>query len=404
MLTNTLWVAIGQTARREDRANIISFSAPTKSFMDLWQRLGVKVEALDENSFTAPLAIAESHTRLVAWRQSPSAPRDSTIKVETIPELSGSEEPLSSDLAVATEALKKGDFDLLSALLVSKGRAWIESADKETAIRLLRDVTANVSNDRLAHLWSHYLLSIGSLFSGEDVSPEMFSERLEVLAGPVGLALLFRAERMEFHRKLDRGDEAVAIANTLWPVLNQTPDSLQSQERYVVGTCKFLLGSLLRYGGLYANAWDLIDSAQRTFLTGIDSHDTELAHCYYAKAVCAAMTGVSNFDAPFDLGSESTRRFAGALIQLSYSHAAWFFDDVARSKEYALAAAASFESIGTPRYAARAKQLAALLECWDALRSGKAPQTDSLGSTYGRAIAALTGHSGELSWVADWLR
>jgi len=398
ILTNTLWLAIGDTARTENRANITSLSAPTKSFIDLWQHFGVRVIALNENSTTAPLAIAESQTRLIAWRLSPSTLSEPREKTDA-----SAEGFLRSELAVATEALDRGDLDLLSALLVSKGRAWIESTDKETAIRLLHAVTSKIPMEHLAHLWSHYLLSIASLFSGEQISPEMFAEKLEVLAGPVGLSLLFRAERMEFFRKIDRGDEAIAVASTILLALNQAAEAADSLGCYVVGTCNFLLGSLLRYGGLYATAWQFIDAAQKIFMPGIDSHDTELAHCYYAKAVCAAMTGVSNFDAPFDLGSESTRQFAGALIQLSYSHAAWFLGDVARSRQFASRAASAFESIGTPRYAARARRLATLLEWWETLGAGREPTFNGSPSTYSRAVAALTGRTQELSWVVGWL-
>jgi len=308
-----------------------------------------------------------------------------------------------SELAVAEAALERFDLDLLTAVLTSKGRAWIESEDKTAAIRLLNSVISKVPVDHLAHLWSHFLLSIASLFAGEQISPEMFAEKLEVLAAPVGLSLLFRAERMEFFRKIDRGDEAIAVANTILPVLNPATDAADSLNRYVVGTCHLLLGSLLRYGGQYANAWRLIDVAQRTFLPGVDSHDTELAHCYYAKAVCAAMTGVSNFDAPFDLGSESTRQFAGALIQLSYSHAAWFLGNVAQAKHFASQAAALFESISTPRYAARASRLAALLGWWEAFESGKHPDLESSTATDGRAVAALTSRTQDLTWVIDWI-
>lgn len=390
-LTNSLWLAIGETAQRANRASIISFSAPTKSFVSLWQEFGVSVLALGQDNTTAPLSIAESQTRLVAWRLAP--------QLEERP-IDGGE---TAALSVANQALEKGDSELLTALLLSKGRAWIESIERERAVTLLKCVTASVPMDRLAYLWSHYLLSIASLFAGESVSPEMFSEKLEVLAGPVGLALLFRAERMEFLRKQDGRDAAITIANAILPVLNQSNQPGGSLDRYILGTCRFLLGSLLRYGGLYVQAWELIDGAQKTFIPGIDSHETELAHCYYAKSVCTAMTGISNFDTPFDLGSESTRQFAAALIQLSYSHAAWFLDDVSRSKEYALTAAASFESIGTPRYASRANELARFLAVWDALKEGKEPRVEDLGASLTRAVQALTGHTEDLSGVASWL-
>lgn len=405
ILSNTLWLAIGETAQRENRASITSFSAPTTSFEELWRQFGVSVRALNPDSTTAPLAIPESQTRLVAWRLSPaSVTAEEAAFAPESPVTSDSAGPVNNDLALAFESFNRRDMDLLNAILVSKGRSWIESSEKATAIKFLRSLTSKLPEDNFAHLWAHYLVSIATLFAGEDVSAEMFSDRLAEIAGPVGLSQLFRAERMEFFRKRNSEDEAVAIANTLLPVISRgdlvAPTSIG---HYALGTCNFLMGSLLRYGGLYREAWNYIERAENIYQPGVASHDTELAHCYYAKAVCAAMTGVSNFDAPFDVGGENTRQFASALIQLSYSHAAWFLGDVARSRQYALDAASAFDDIGAPRYAKRAEQLSDLLNWWESLRSGERPQFDDSPSTYARAVAALTEHTQEMSWISSWI-
>src|ERR1041384_3564645 len=50
VLTNTLWLAIGETARTENRANITSISSPTQSFIKLWQRYKVNVIGVRENN------------------------------------------------------------------------------------------------------------------------------------------------------------------------------------------------------------------------------------------------------------------------------------------------------------------------------------------------------------------
>src|ERR1044072_4642953 len=349
ILTNTLWLAIGETAQRENRANITSFSAPTKSFISLWQSFGVRIKTLNQLSITSPLPIAESQTRLVAWRLSP--PKIKVAEQNLVSELKADlgNIPQCSHLLLdlTLDALERKDFDLLNALLISKGRAWIESSEKDIAIKLLRTITSQFPKSSFTHLWCHYLLSIATLFAGEEIFVEMFPEKLGDTAEPFRLGILFKAERMEFLRKLNRGNEALLIANKILPLLDSNNFEVSSSlNRYILATCKFLLGSLLRYGGLYQDAWKLIDQAQKIFTPGVDSHDTELAHCYYAKAVCTAMTGISNFDTPFDLGSANTRQFAGALIKLSYSHAAWFLKDEIRSKQYALEAAGGFSSLG----------------------------------------------------------
>jgi hypothetical protein len=125
------------------------------------------------------------------------------------------------------------------------------------------------------------------------------------------------------------------------------------------------MGNFLRHGGRYDLASKYVERAQSIYHQGLPSHETELAHCHYSKQVCTAMTGNSVFDASFSGASDSkNRRFANALITLSYSHAAWFLRDSLRAKALADEAAHRFQEIGYTSYASRARNLSALLGVW----------------------------------------
>jgi hypothetical protein len=111
------------------------------------------------------------------------------------------------------------------------------------------------------------------------------------------------------------------------------------------------------------------------------------------------MTGVSSFTTQH-AAHPHRQRFAAALIQLAYSHAAWSLNDVAEAERYALESAAAFESIGTPNYAQRAHELASLLKSWKILRSGEVPSWPD--DEMGKALRALSGHADAFAAFAPW--
>jgi hypothetical protein len=82
-LTNMLWSAIGERAKEASRANIYSKSLPTKSFLDFWQQFGVSVRGLNEDGTSFQLAIAESQSRIIAWRFADTMPIEGgTLKAD----------------------------------------------------------------------------------------------------------------------------------------------------------------------------------------------------------------------------------------------------------------------------------------------------------------------------------
>jgi hypothetical protein len=307
-----------------------------------------------------------------------------------------------AELAVARHCLKSGEHDLLCALLASKARAWIESARADEALGLLRECRGQYPKEDCSHLWSHYGICLARLFAGEAVHADDFGPAIVQAADVAGIGLLFKAERMEFHRKAGDLRSALDIANELTSGLeNETGPYLSDSDRYVHGTTAFLIGNLLRHGGLYQRAWDAINRAQSIFRAGPASQATELAHCYYAKGVCVAMTGISQFDAPFDDAQPGTRRFANALITLSYSHASWFTGNGLRARQSAAQAASQFEALGYSKYAARARDLAALLGWWQSLETGQQLDFEMENHDLARIVRILVGSEGPGDWLQD---
>jgi hypothetical protein len=148
-----------------------------------------------------------------------------------------------------------------------------------------------------------------------------------------------------------------------------------------------------------------VNEAQSFFIPGLPTHDTELAHCYYAKQVCIAVTGKSTFDAPFGSDADSaTRRFASALITLCYSHAAWFVGDVSKAKALASDAANRFSGIGLKHYASRAQNLARLLSVWQDLSNQREPDFSFLRPDLTRLLHILIGYESDEEWLVENLR
>lgn len=389
-LINCLWYAIGGAAKQDNRANIFTISQPSSSFIKLWQRYGIEVLGWeDSREFHIP--IVESHTRVIAFRL--SQPPEPT-KVSAL-DLSQTR----SDMITAMEALQQGDHELLQSLLISRGRAWIESAFAEDARKLFLEIRRLTQHDSLLFLWTHYLLSISELFAGNSVSAAAFPETLQEMSKSFGLEPLILAERMEFSRKSGQLDEAVTYSNKLIPMIEKPGNKDLRSNNYVLGVANFLVGNLLRHGGLYKKAHSSIEKAEHLFRPAIESEQTELLHCYYAKSVCNSMAGVSLFDLPMRT-FEQSQRFAGALIRLTYSHAAWFINDIDDAINHAREAATSFGQIRFGSYNRRASDLVALLLAWKNLESrgeieGNSPLL--------KAIKTIVGLENDLDWLSDWM-
>jgi len=400
-LVHTLWMAIGDTARQENRAQVWTVSAPTDAFIDLWNHWGVEVVGLDADNRPVQLGIAESQTRVIAWRLMPESVQSSPRGTER-----RSTEFVRAELSVASDALARRDDLVLTALIESRGRTWIESSELPNALQLLTAVRLAHPSSHRAHLWSLYNTSLAALFAGETVDAQWFARNTEGLAAHPDLNLLYHAERMEFYRRSGHLEEALREANDLREhIAAFRPEPGDASAAYSVGTAYFVSGNLMRHGGQYEHGFRFVDSAQACFMTGLPSHDTELAHCYYSKQVCIAMTGKSAFDAPLGADADfSTRQFAYALITLSYSHAAWFVGDVDRARTLAIDASNRFAEIGFRHYADRAQNLGRLLSLWHALSTGAKPDYTYLHPDLARLIQICIGQTVDPGWLADRFR
>jgi hypothetical protein len=404
VMINALMLTIDDQAMSENRAAVQTSRAASDSFSSHWQASGIRMWALKADNSIEPLAIAESHVRLVAWRSPP--PIASAEDRDDI--AAPSESQASADLLLAEKVFRSGDRELLEALLVSNGRAWIEGKDRARALLLLRSLKEKFSCPSLAWLWSHYLLSIASLFSGKDISRADFSDEIIEAVGPTAVALLFRAEKMEFARKSADRSVAVNLANQLLKSLARKVEdksALSNLQAYVRGTSHFLLANLLRHGGLYREAQGHISLAEEYLRPGVAAHDTELAHCYYGRSVCYAMQGFASFEPPVNSRSDDFL-FANGLIHLAQSNAAWFLNDFSRAYDYAMEAARRFDRVEAYGYTERARTIAGLLRRWMVLegrevgvsrRQEVAPKLDSL-------IDVITGASEDYGALSDWIR
>lgn len=356
-MAHVLGMAIGQQARAEGAGQVFSLSGPTSSFRRYWERYHVQVSCEDELRNLLIQPIPESQTRLVAWR---------------VPRTSMEERNLEAEIKLASDALATSDTALLTKLLLSRGRAWIEFPGKAPTVKLLRAVRARSGADELLHVWAHYLISVDRRLAEARVSPELFSKEWEDRAQKVGLGLLFRAQRMEFLRETTRLGEAVSIANNLLREFRSTPDPSGVVETYSIAVSRFLLANLFRQFGLYQDALGQIQSATRIFIRGTASHEAELAHCYYAQLVCGSMLGKERSGLPpVVLPLVGGIDFAEGFIKFGDSLAAWALQDTAEAYENAVAAVRSFTRIPSRKYADRALHLAKLLGWWESVRTGK---------------------------------
>lgn len=389
-MNNYLWFAIGQSALNNSAAAISTLSAPSESFLTLWQEHKIEVLTADMSGKRSQLPILESHTRLVAWRQKPPT--------ELNPTSDG-----SADLAIAEEALVQGDEELLTTLLVSRGRSWIERRQRARSLELLSRIKGAVSPGSLSGLFSDYLIKISALFGDPTAVEHAFPPDLDELAAPYGLDLLFRAERMEIARKNNYHAVALDIANSLLRdthavlVANAEGSNLS---RYIEGTALFLLANFLRFGGLYQRSLEIIKLSESRFRGGVESHATELAHCQYARSVCYAVQGLADFSpAPVPV-----QHFAAGLIQLTYANSAWFINDITSAITHAEKAEEAFHLMAAEKYVRRAKITAALLKIWRGLSEGRSPVSyQQLRSEFAQGLRVLTGESDDLAFASHWI-
>jgi hypothetical protein len=298
------------------------------------------------------------------------------------------------------DAIESDDEPVAAAVLASHGRAWIERVPIDPVLRLIRQAEEAFGISSRSGLWARYLLALDSALRLGEPASEWFSEDACSLAERTELGLLYRAEQAEFMRL--RGDMAGACtgATIVLARLSNATIPGDSGATYVRATSQYVTANLLRQGGQYDLARQLITAAAEEYEPNVPAHRVELTHCMYARSVCDAMRGVAAVRTVNEWWGADEAVFARALVTLANSHAAWFVADYERAIQFAQRAHVEFTRIGYERYAARAERLVRLLNdwAWRAQRRTHRPddETDDmvealLGAPPGTRVTALAG-------------
>jgi pimeloyl-ACP methyl ester carboxylesterase len=296
------------------------------------------------------------------------------------------------ELGKAHSALQERDLSLLASLISKHGRSWIETNDHDKARALFDAVIGQAPDNSEAAIWSLYLAAISRLFSSNEASATAIPDDLVARAKPLGMDVLFVAERMEFARKADELDPAVEIAKSVEKML-KNDDSVRSlSSSYARGTARFLMGNLLRRGGRYHEALDELGDARKEFRSIFPSHQIELAHCSYAEMICRAMIGQPILFEHLDLVSAELRQFSEGLLMIADSHRSWLKSDSGAAAQRSSDASIHFTTLRFAPYATRANNLTELLKIWQGLSLGaKADDVAILSPEKGPLIRAMLG-------------
>lgn len=263
-------------------------------------------------------------------------------------------------------ALHEQEPDVAASILIRHGRAWIEAADAPARIQDIHATLTTFGADSQSGVWAYYLTTLERGLRLRDHPATAFAEDQQVHAQAHGVGELFAAEQMEFARLRGEPDEAAQRGGALMQELATADAPEGHPARYARGTALYLVGNLLRSGGLYTEAERWVRAAELVFDPTRPAERTELLHCRYALGVCSAMLGRVLLQ-PLDRDGESDDVFGLALIRLSNSHAAWLAGDLDGAVAFADEGGAMFDSIGFTRYADRARELRTLLTLWQTL-------------------------------------
>jgi tetratricopeptide (TPR) repeat protein len=309
------------------------------------------------------------------------------------------------DFAELKRALQRSDHTTVAALVINRGRSWIETDEATEALALFQEIERTFEPGSIEVVWSQYLSAVALLFRDRSAPPSAFDQSMLERAELHGLRPLILAERMEFARKR-KDPTTLEMMLKLYTEIAPVTVATDTHNAYALGVAFFLIGNLLRAAGRYDEATDNIARARSFLRSPILSHQVELAHCHYALAVCRAMTGTRLMEdlPPIPLGSEFYR-FADALSTLTRSHTAWATNRLGEATEHAERASLVFQQIRFAAYGQRAETLAALIGAWRRLELG-APQDQVCAQVgdEGRRLHGLLGNDDDISSLKAWMR
>lgn len=357
---------------RAGRASVLPDDAALRAAEEFLDATGIRITSRLHGT-ERRLLLAAYPSRTVAWRLKPVSgahpmPSEASGGQRTVVKSSGDTRDMQAK-GWLEEAIESKDESIAAAVLAAHGRAWIEEALAQPALRLISLAEQTFEMGSRAALWAHYLLALDSALRCGSPGSEWFTEDLCAIADRTELGLLFWTERAEFTRL--RGDlpGACAIASDVLARLAAVESPIDTGGTYAVATSRYVTANLLRQGGQYELARQLIDTAAAQYKPDLPSHRVELTHCLYGRSVCNAMRGVAVVVGGSGWTADEAV-FAQSLVTLANSHAAWFVADYDRAIQFAEEAREGFARIGYERYALRARRLVGLLDDW-ARRSGR---------------------------------
>lgn len=311
----------------------------------------------------------------------------------------------TGDLARLRDAIEIRDRNTITALVANHGRSWIETTEADSALELLQEIVTKFDPPSAEAVWSRYLIAISRLFRDRDVSSTALDDELIRNAQAIGLGPLIKAEVMEFARKRDDHEAAIASAKGLLAEIRDIEFANSPNNAYALGTAYFLLGNLYRFGGRYIEAKRMIERARNFFRPAILAHQIELAHCHYSYSVCRAMEGeLRSEDIPAVPLAPEFRRFSEALITLALSHSAWSASKVDEAEALADRAAAAFGEIRFVAYARRARALSGLLgACYRLEYGADVEKAVASAQEYAPVIRGMIGDPAARGALRNWI-
>lgn len=382
-------LAVGSDRVRNSAASVTretTIAADLQAFMN---EQSIRVVRVDGGGL---LPLTPYRGRVTAWRKAASELGAAVDERALVSGDQAQTERARTELERLGEAIRESNQLLAAAVLIRSGRAWIETLDAPQYRDRLIETLDAFGLASAPGLWAHYLMALDSALRRNEPDVEWFSDDVCETAGRFGMEALFRAEQMEFARL--RGDflDAAAKASLLFPSLTGDIERSEPGDVYVDATARYVLANVLRRGGRYDIAQNLIETAHRAYDQSVPSHLVEWLHCRYGLSVCDAMAGVPRVEP--DQGLEAGQLvFARSLVTLSNAQASWFVGDHVRAIEFASQAQDGFASIGYSRYAARAANVASVLAEWQRLSEHRPAVGVAASPIIGRIRDAISGAS-----------
>ncbi|MCF4123878.1 esterase/lipase family protein [Methylobacterium sp. SyP6R] len=309
------------------------------------------------------------------------------------------------DLVYFREAIRDRNETAAEALVLNKGRSWIETSEVVAAIDLLNDTRRSFSQNSSVVVFSEYLSKIAHLFIDKSAPSGSFDDFFMERAKKHGMESLVLAERMEFARKRHEIDAAINIFHELRQNLEGDKSKTNQITQYSRGVAQYLIGNLYRAGGRYRLADEIISKAKQSFRPAILNHRIELAHCQYASSVCRSVLGIKEKD---DVNLRNSgpefHRFSDALELLASSHLAWDSSNLSKAIELVESAGLIFYQLGFKEYGKRSETLSSLLNSWRRLEM-TGISSDALGvlGDEQKRVNAMLGNKEDILEIKGWI-